>query len=139
VRGHVSEAERALGRKRAGEALDGVGIDPAGDGVEDHQQGDEHHHYREHRGVLDRANHDSFDEDSKNKGKQYRQHEGPPVGDPGVDQAPGDVGGEHRHFALGEVHVVRRLVDHHQRERQAGIDAAGGEAGEHLVQERFHQ
>jgi hypothetical protein len=53
-----------------------------------------------------------------------------------LQQRPRDVGREHRHLALREVHQVRRLVDHDQRERDAGIDAAGREAGEDLVQER---
>ena len=56
-------------------------------------------------------------------------------GTPAWISAPGDVGGEHRHLALREVHQVRRLVDHHQRQRHAGVDAAGGEAGEDLVQQ----
>jgi hypothetical protein len=62
VRRHVLEAERPLGRKRAGEALDGVGIDPARDRVQDHQQRDEYHHHREHRRVLDRPDHEPFNE-----------------------------------------------------------------------------
>jgi hypothetical protein len=33
---------------------------------------------------------------------------------------------------------VRRLIDHHQRERHARIDAAIGEAGQQLVQEGLH-
>ena len=56
-------------------------------------------------------------------------------GTPALISAPGDVGREHRHLALREIHQVRRLVDHHQRQRDAGVDAAGGEAGEDLVQE----
>jgi hypothetical protein len=33
---------------------------------------------------------------------------------------------------------VRGLVDHHEREREARVDAAGREPGEHLVDEGVH-
>ena len=54
------------------------------------------------------------------------------------DQQRGDEGGEHRHLALREVHQVRGLVDHHQRERQAGVDAAGRQASQQLGHESVH-
>ena len=64
--------------------------------------------------------------------------EGDPVGQAGLDQRERDVGRERRHLALGEIHMVRRLVDHHQRQRDPGIDAAGGDARRrNLMQEAF--
>jgi hypothetical protein len=137
VRGDVL-AEDRLGGEGAGEGLDGVGEYPAGDAVENHEQRDEHHHHREHRRVLHGADDDALDHHAEHEGEHHGEQERRPVGHAGVDQAPGEVGGEHRHLALREVHEVRRLVDHHQRQREAGVDAAGGKSREHLVQEGVH-
>src|SRR5262249_48849444 len=55
-----------------------------------------------------------------------------------MDQGRGEVRAEHRHRALGEIHDVGRLVDHDEREGQARVDAAGGEPGDHLLDENIH-
>ena len=78
-------------------------------------------------------------DDAEHEGADDREREGGPVRHAGLDQRPGEVGREHRHLALREIHQVGRLVDHHQRQRDAGVDAAGGEAGEDLVQEEVHR
>ena len=54
-------------------------------------------------------------------------------GKPGVDKRQRDIGGERRHLALGEVHVVGGLVDHDQGQRHAGVDAARGDARHDLM------
>jgi len=65
-----------------------------------------------HRSVLDRTDDDSFYHGTpQQECDPDREEERGPVAQAGVDQAPGDVGGEHRHLALREVHEVRRLVD----------------------------
>ena len=76
--------------------------------------------------------------DAGDEGERERDDERRPIGQAGLDQHQRDIGGEHRLLALREIDVVRRLIDHHQRERDAGIDAAIGEAGQELVQERLH-
>ena len=70
--------------------------------------------------------------------KDQRQHERAPIGHAPLHQLPGDEGREHRHFALGEIEMVDRLVDHHHGERHAGVDRAGGDAGQDLVGEKLH-
>ena len=62
-----------------------------------------------------------------------------PVGRAEIDHAPGEIGREHRHLALREIHQLRRLVDHHQRERHDRVDAAEGEAGSELMQRTSNQ
>ena len=64
-----------------------------------------------------------------------RRSEGAPVGPAGIHQLPGEIGREHRHFALREIDELRRLVDHHQRQRHDRVDAAEREAGSQLMQE----
>jgi len=56
-----------------------------------------------------------------------------------LDQRPGDVGGEHRHLALGEVDHAGRPVDQHERERERREDRAGGEPCDDLLEELGHQ
>ncbi len=83
-------------------------------------------------------NSSALDHDAAGEGDGERQQEGPPVGHAPLHQLPGDEGREHRHFALGEIQMVDRLVDHHDGERHAGIDRAGGDAGQDLVGKQFH-
>ena len=49
-----------------------------------------------------------------------------------------EIGAEHRHLALGEIDVVGGDEDHHQRQGQAGIDGAVGEARGDLLDELLH-
>jgi hypothetical protein len=55
-----------------------------------------------------------------------------------LHQLPGDECREHRHFTLGEIEMVDRLVDHDDGERHAGIDRTCGNASQDLVDEKFH-
>jgi len=64
--------------------------------------------------------------------------EGAPVGDPPLHELPGYERREHRHFALGEIEMVDRLVDHDHCERHTGIDRAGGDASQDLIGEKLH-
>jgi hypothetical protein len=55
-----------------------------------------------------------------------------------LQELPGEIGAEHRHLALGEVDVVGGDEDHHQRQGEAGVNGAIGEAGGHLLDELLH-
>ena len=76
--------------------------------------------------------------DAAGEGEDQREQEGAPVGHAPLHQLPGDEGREHRHFALGEIEMVDRLVDHDDGERHAGVDRAGGDAGQDLVGKKLH-
>jgi hypothetical protein len=130
-------SEHRLPRERARKALDGVAVDPARHAVQDHEQRDEDHHHGEHRGILHRPDDEPLDQHAEHEREKHRRGEGDPVRRASLDEAPRDIGAEHRHLALGEIHEVGRLVDHHQREREARVDAAGGESRQDLVKERF--
>ncbi len=88
--------------------------------------------------MFDRLEHDAFDRHAADEGDDDGDEEGEPVGHALLDQLPGDEGREHRHFALGEVQMVDRLVDHHDGERHAGVDRAGRNAGQDLLEKKLH-
>ncbi len=119
--------------ERARERLKAVRPDEASEAVEDHQQANEDDDDRELRPVRDRAHDQPLDGDPHHEGDEHRRAEGSPIRHPARDQRPGDVGREHRHLALREIHEMGGLIDHHQRQRDTGIDAARGEPGQHLV------
>ena len=75
---------------------------------------------------------------SANERSYDGRRESAPVGPAGVHQLPGEIGREHRHLALGEIDELRRLVNHHQRQRHDRIDPAEREARSHLMQELAH-
>ena len=126
MRRQIAAAETL--RKRRGKRLHVVGEQPAGETVDDEQQAEKHDHDRQHRRIVELPDDDPLDGDAGDKGKRERDDECRPIGHAGLDQRQRDIGGEHRLLALREIDVVRRLKDHHQRERDAGIDAAIGEA-----------
>jgi hypothetical protein len=66
------------------------------------------------------------------------EQEGAPVRHAPLHQLPGNEGREHRHFALGEIEMIDRLIDHDDGERHAGINGAGGDAGQDLIGEKLH-
>ena len=127
----------ALGERR-GELLDQVAPDRARDRVADRQQADEDHDDRQHRRVVQRSQDHALDQHAQHEGERHGDDERDPEAQAPAHQLPGDVGREHRHLALGEIDVVGRHVDHHQRQRHAGIDRAVGEAGRDLLEELFH-
>ena len=89
---------------------------------------------------LDRADHRLVDPEATGERREQRDRERRPVADAVVRrQRPGDVGGEHRHLALGEVDDAGGPVDQDERERQQPVDAAGGEARDDLLEELRHQ
>src|SRR5712692_4365641 len=137
MRADQAAAEQGTRTKRGGKALDGVVPDPAGEAVDDGKQRDEHHDVAEHRRVVDRLEHDALDGDAADERYRDGDDERDPVGGAPVHQLPGDEGREHRHLALGEIEVIDRLVDHHHGKRDAGVDTAGRESGQHLVQQQF--
>jgi hypothetical protein len=116
--------------------LEYVQIQPAA--VADHEEAEGHDHDGENRLVLDRADdHALYDDAAQERGDEGGD-EGPPVGKASVEHGPREVGGEHGHLALGEVHHVGGLVDHHEREREARVDSTGGQPGHHLLHEYVH-
>src|SRR5215207_1485183 len=131
------DAEAALGERR-GIFLDQVAPDGARDRVEDREQADEDHDDGQHGRIVKRSQDDALDDDAQHEGQHHRQDEREPEAQPPAHELPADVGREHRHLALGEIDVVGRHVDHDQRQRDAGIDGAVGQAGRDLLEELFH-
>ena len=58
---------------------------------------------------------------------------------PGLVQAPGDEGAEHRHLALGEVHDPGGAEDQHEGQGHRGVDRARGEPVDEYLDELLHQ
>ncbi len=133
----TAEQQRTAGEWRR-KGLDHVIEHPAGTGVDDQQQADEHADRGEYRRIHHRPHQNALDQHAQDERDHHRNKEGNPVRQAGIDQGKGDVGGQRRHLALGEVHVMRRLVDHHQRQRDGRVNAATGDAGQDLVQHAFH-
>ena len=133
----AAEQHRSAGERRR-EGLDHVVEGPAGAAVDDQQQADEHTDRRKHRRIHHRSHQNAFDQQADEEGDHDGDDEGDPVRQAEVDQGQGDVGGERRHLALGEVHVMRRLVDHHQRQRHGGVDPAAGNSRQDLMEHAFH-
>ena len=136
--GDVAAEQHRAARERCREGLYHVVEDPAGAAVDDQQQADEYADRGEHRGVHHWPHQDALDQQADEERGHDGEDEGDPVGQAEVDQGERNVGGECRHLALGEVHVVRRLVDHHEGKRDRGVDAAAGDARQNLVQHAFH-
>ena len=87
---------------------------------------------------FDRADEDTLDQDPAQKGDRHGQDEGDPERYPRLNEHPGDIGGEHRHLALGEIHRFGRLMDHDERQGQARVDGTRGETRENLLEELLH-
>ena len=139
VRAQVVIAEERLGGERAREGAGGVSEDPSRHAVEDHHEPDEDHHHRERGGVHGGADDDALDEDSHRERHDERRDKREPVEEtPASVIAQADVRGAQSELALGEVHEARDPVDHDQRERQARVNRATGEAGKYLVKQRLH-
>ena len=124
-------------------ALDGAHLarpDPRRKPVEQEQQADRDDHDADLRAALDGANHRLVDPESADERHEQGDRERGPVADAVVrHQRPGDVGGEHRHLALGEVDDAGGAVNEHERQREQAVDAAGGETRDDLLEELRHQ
>jgi hypothetical protein len=131
-------AEEGRGSERRRKLLDREVPGQPRDAVDDGEQGDETGDVGQNRRLGKRLEQCALDGDAAGERERQCQQEGPPVRHPPLHQLPGDEGREHRHFALGEIEVVDRLVDHDHGERHAGIDRAGGDASQDLVDEKFH-
>ena len=138
VRRNKVQPEGGLFGKGRWKGFDGVGKDPTGDAVENHQQANEDHHHVQYGGFFNGLDDDALNQHPQREGQQNRADKSQPIRHAGVDECPGHVGGEHGNFALGEVDVVGGLVDHDQGQRQAGINPACRDAGNDLVNEGFH-
>jgi hypothetical protein len=132
---HVACAEPRLAGEWAVERLDRIAVEPSGERVEDQAQADEHDHRSENRRVGERPDDQPLDHHPADERKGDSGEEGEPVRLAEIDQLPGEIGREHRHFALREIEMIDRLVDHDHRERHAGIDRTGRDAGQDLVGE----
>jgi hypothetical protein len=130
--------QRSAAGEGAGEDLGGVAEDPAGHVADDQQQADEDADMRQHRRVLHRPHQQPFHQHADDEGHQHGGNEGDPVGDACLHHRPGDEGRERGHLALREIHVMRGLIDHHQGQRDRGIDAPRGDAGDDLMREAVH-
>jgi len=138
VRVGEAVADQRLVAERGREGLDRVIPEIAGGAVQDAEERDERDEAAEHRGVVDRPEQDPLDQDAADKRQNDRGGKGDPVGLAPIHQLPGDKGREHRHLALSEIEMVDRLVDHDDRQRHAGIDAAGRQPRHDLLQQQFH-
>ena len=63
-----------------------------GEAVDDRKQGDEYHDVTEHRGVVDRFEHDALDGDAADERQADGEHERDPVRRPELHELPGDEG-----------------------------------------------
>ena len=79
-----------------------------------------------------------LDEHAADERDDERGDECDPVGQAGVEHGPREIGTEHRDLALGEVHDVGGLIDHHERQRDAAVDAARREPRDDLLEEGLH-
>ena len=131
-------AEKGRGSERGRILLDREVPGQPGDAVDDRKQGDETGDIGQDRRLGKRLEQQSLDQDAAGKGNRQREQEGPPIRHAPLHQLPGDEGREHRHFALGEIQMVDRLVDHDHGERHTGIDRAGGDAGQDLIGKKLH-
>jgi hypothetical protein len=89
----------------------------------------------QHRGPLDRPDHDALDCDSPRERDRDRQRERRPVRKAVMHERPRDERGEHRHLALGEVDDASGAVDEDERKRQQRPRSSGGEADDRLLRE----
>jgi hypothetical protein len=112
--------------------------DQAGDAVDDRVQRDEAGHIGQDRRLRQRLEQQPLDRDAAGERKYQRDQERSPIGHAPLHQLPANKGREHRHFALGEIEMIDGLVDHDHRERHAGINRAGGDAGQNLIGKKLH-
>ena len=131
-------AEQCRIAKRTGERLDREVPDETCKTVEDRKQRDKHNDVAQQRRILDRLEHRTLHSIAAQEGDRDRQPECRPIGDSPLQQLPGDEGGKHRHLALRKIELVDRLVDHDDRQRHAGVDAARCNSRQHLLSKYFH-
>src|SRR4029453_7714767 len=127
-----------LAREGTGEGLLNVGVDPPRHAGENEHEPERHDDDGEDGRVLHGTDHRALDEEPAHEGDDEGGEEGDPVGQSRLQQRPAEVRAEHGHGALGEVHHVRRLVDHHEGESEARVDAARGEPRHYLLDQDVH-
>ena len=135
MRRHVAGAEPGATGERRIERGHRKAVEPSGERIEDQAKPDEHDHGSENGRVGERPDNQPLDHDPADERGDDGGEEGEPVRFAEVHQLPGEIGREHRHFALGEIDQMRRLVDHHQRQRHDRVDPAERETGRQLMQE----
>ena len=88
--------------------------------------------------MLHRPDEDDLEHGSEHEGDGERRGERLPIGQPPLDELPGDVGCRHRELALGEVDDAGRAVDEDECKGEAPVDRADreplhGQLGEDLA------
>ena len=74
--------------------------------------------------IMNGREYDAFNRDTADKRDHDTHEEGHPIIGAPINQLPGNEGREHGHFALGKVKVIDRLINHHHRQGDAGINRA---------------
>ena len=135
MRRHVPRAEpRAAGERRV-RTGHGIAVEPSGKRIEDQREADEHDYRSENGRIGERPDDQPLDQDPADERGDDGGEESEPIGFAHVHQLPCEIGREHRHFALSEIDQLRRLVDHHERQRHNRIDTPEREARRQLMQE----
>ena len=88
--------------------------------------------------MLHRAHDQPFHQRAHHEGNHQRPGKSHPIGQARLDHRQRNEGGKRRHFPLREIHVMCRLVDHHNRQRDRGINAPCRDAGCKLQEKGFH-
>jgi hypothetical protein len=112
--------------------------DPAREAVQEDEEAERDDDERERLAALEVPDQAALDghpgEEREGQRCQHRQAE---RNSPRV-QAPGDEGAEHGHLALGEVDDARRPEDQDERQRERGVDRAGGYPVDDDLYEALH-
>ena len=132
-------AKQRLVAERRRERLDVEVPDKAGKAVQDAEQRDKRNDLTQGRRVVQRSEQHALDHHAAKKRQHDRANERDPIGLLPFDELPGDKRREHRHFALGEIQMIDRLVDHHDRQRHRRIDRPSRQPGQDLLEEEFHR
>ena len=129
-----SEDVDRLHRERARERVLEVTEEESREAVDERRETERDDHQREHRRALDRPDHDALDHDAADERDRDRDGQRDPVAHAAPEQREREECREHRHLALREVHEAHRVVDEDEREGEARVDAARGDAAQHLLQ-----
>ena len=112
-----------------------VAEDPTSQRVDANIEADKNHDDRRFRHIFERPQYDALDCEARDKPERDSGENRRPVRHAGLQAHGGYERRKHRHLALGEIDVVRRLINHNQREPEASVDAAHGDAGCDLLQQ----
>ncbi len=112
--GHVPDLEAAQ-PERCREGAVASTEDDRRRGVDDDEQAEGEDDRVDVRLALDRPDHEPLHHGAEHQAGEQGGGEADPVGEAGLDEHQGDVGGDHRHRRLREVDDARGAPDQHQR------------------------